>query len=57
VLWIGVAASMGESATAMGRGRAVGPMPASARRPGPTGRSGSWPGVLDVVKLTSDCDK
>ena len=43
----GVAASMGESATAMGRGRAVGPMPASTRRPGPTGRSGSWPGVLE----------
>ena len=36
VLWIGTAASMGESATAMGRGRAVGPMPASR----PTGRSG-----------------
>jgi hypothetical protein len=36
----GVAASMGESATAMGRGRAVGPMRVSARRPRPTGRSG-----------------
>ena len=39
---------MGESATATGRGRAVGPMPASTRRPGPTGRSGSWPGALRV---------
>ncbi len=45
----GVAAWMGESATVMGRGRAVGPMPASARRPGPTGRSGSWPGVLEAA--------
>jgi hypothetical protein len=43
----GVAASMGESATAMGSGRAVRPMPASSRRPRPTGRSGSWPGVLE----------
>jgi hypothetical protein len=34
---------MGESATAMGSGRAVRPMPASARRPRPTGRSGSCP--------------
>ena len=42
---------MGESATAMGRGRAVGPMPASSRRPRPTGRSGSWPGVLESRPL------
>jgi hypothetical protein len=50
----GVAASIGESATAMGSERAVRPIPASPRRPGPTGRSGSlppsrhwlWPGVL-----------
>ena len=49
----GVAASMGESATVMGRGRAVGPMPASARRPGPTGQSGSWPasGALEATML------
>ena len=42
----GLAASMGESATAIGSGRAVCPMPASSRRPRPTARSGSWPGVL-----------
>ena len=40
----GLAASMGESATAIGSGRAVFPMPASSRRPKPTARSGSWPG-------------
>ena len=44
---------MGESATAIGRGRAVGPMPASTRRPGPTGRSGSWPGVLEATSIVS----
>jgi len=44
---------MGESATAMGRGRAVGPMPVSARRPRPTGRSGSWPGVLEATSIVS----
>jgi hypothetical protein len=43
----GLAASMGESATAIGSGRAVCPMPASSRRPRPTARSGSWPGVLE----------
>ena len=43
----GLAASMGESATAIGSGHAVCPMPASSRRPRPTARSGSWPGVLE----------
>ena len=48
---------MGESATAIGSGRAVCPMPASSRRPRPTARSGSWPGVLRVrvVPLHRDC--
>jgi hypothetical protein len=49
----GVAASMGKSATAMGRGRAVGPMSASTRRPGPTGRSGSWPWALEATIVSS----
>ena len=46
----GLAASMGESATAIGSGRAVCPMPASSRRPRPTARSGSWPGVLEWLQ-------
>ena len=46
---------MGESATAIGSGRAVCPMPASPRRPRPTARSGSWPGVLRVERLHRDC--
>ncbi len=37
----GLAASIGESATAIGSGRAVRSMPASSRRPRPTARSGS----------------
>ena len=51
----GVAASMGESATAMGRGRAVGPMRVSARRPRPvdgTVRQLAW--GTRVVKLTTN---
>ena len=52
----GLAASMGESATAIGSGRAVCPMPASSRRPRPTARSGSWPGVLERLhQLTHRC--
>ena len=48
----GVAASMGESATAMGRGRAVGPMPASR----PTGRSGlGYPLALEWRNLRLNC--
>jgi hypothetical protein len=49
-----MAASMGESATAMASGRAVRPMPASARRPRPTGRSGSWPEVLEWPRVTGE---
>ena len=49
----GLAASMGESATGIGSGRAVCPMPASSRRPRPTARSGSWPpGGTRVASLT-----
>ena len=39
----GLVDSIGPSATESGSGCAVCPLPASARRPGPTDRSGSWP--------------
>jgi len=51
----GLAASMGESATAIGSGRAVCPMPASSRRPRPTARSGSWPGYSSGFTVTHRC--